>query len=410
VAGVEASFLQSSPKEVIDAYGSMNAYLTQGLGLTQADIYVLRARMVDYLTLPGQSGFAGNAAAGAAFLNALQNSPLSGHYTAYNYYLQSAIDAGTLGDVQTRVGGQVYADAASFLLRQPIWIDRAIMPYTTGRDLGIGQMRIWMATLGGYFDSDGRAGNAGSTEASAGSVIGATYRIDDRASAHLGIGYNWGSVGSAGASATVNTVLVTTGGRYGFSSLEAGPYVAAHANVGGVDYQGKRALGGGLGTASGGTDAAVYGVRADLGDVIRLAPFTVTPQAGLRVSHVTLGSFNESGSDLALHLNRLSQTNSSALADVDVGLDARQLDGWSIMPAMTLGFELALGDPQVKSAGSLYDFPVQQYSAYDSRYLVKGGLGVTARHDGYTVKAEANAVHGDGSNGVNGQLSFAYSF
>jgi hypothetical protein len=39
-------------------------YLTQGLGLTQADINVLRAKMVDYLTLPGQSGFVGNAAAG----------------------------------------------------------------------------------------------------------------------------------------------------------------------------------------------------------------------------------------------------------------------------------------------------------------------------------------------------------
>jgi hypothetical protein len=85
-------------------------------------IYVLRAKMVDYLTLPGECGFAGNAAAGAAFLNALQKSPLSGHYTAYNYYLLSAIDAGTLGGVQAQVGGQVHADAASYVLRQPMWL------------------------------------------------------------------------------------------------------------------------------------------------------------------------------------------------------------------------------------------------------------------------------------------------
>ncbi len=58
--------------------------------------------MVDYPALPGQSGFVGNAAAGAALLNELQNSPLSGAYTAFNYYLQSAIDAGTLGGVQRR--------------------------------------------------------------------------------------------------------------------------------------------------------------------------------------------------------------------------------------------------------------------------------------------------------------------
>ena len=112
----------------------MNAYLTQGLGLTQADIYVLRGKMVYYSELPGQSGFAGNAAAGAAFLNALQNSPLSGHYTAYNYYLQSAIDAGTLWGVETRAGGQIHADAASYLMRQPLWIDDAISPYAAGGD------------------------------------------------------------------------------------------------------------------------------------------------------------------------------------------------------------------------------------------------------------------------------------
>jgi hypothetical protein len=129
------------------------------------------------------------------------------------------------------------------------------------------------------------------------------------------------------------------------------------------------------------------------------------PQAGLRVSH-----FDERGSDLALHFNRLSQTNSSALAGVDISLDAQPLNGWTIMPAITLSYELALGDPRVESAGSLYEFPVQQYSAYDSRYLVKGSLGVAARHDGYTVKAEASAVHGDGSNGVDGQLSIAYLF
>ena len=68
-------------------------------------------------------------------MNALQDSPLSGHYTAFNDYLQSAIDAGTLGDVETQVGGQVHADAAASLLRQPLWIAAAVRPYMTGRDL-----------------------------------------------------------------------------------------------------------------------------------------------------------------------------------------------------------------------------------------------------------------------------------
>jgi protein-tyrosine phosphatase len=103
--GVEPGFLQTALDQAIASYGSMNAYLSEGLGLSQSDVYVPRAKMVDFLTLSGQSGFVGSAAAGAAFLNALQNSPLSGHYTAYNYYLQSAVDAGTLWGVEAQVGG-----------------------------------------------------------------------------------------------------------------------------------------------------------------------------------------------------------------------------------------------------------------------------------------------------------------
>jgi hypothetical protein len=403
--------LQAGLDQVIALYGSLNAYLIQGLGLTQADIYVLRAKMVYYSTLPGQSGFAGNAAAGAAFLNRLQNSPLSGRYTSYNYYLQSAIDMGTLGGVETQVGGQVHADAVSYLLRQPLWVDGAIAPYTSGRDLDVGQTRIWLAGLGSYFGSDGRTGFARSTERSAGSVMGGTYRIGDQASAYLGIGNILGSVGSAGASADVNTALATIGGRYGFSTLEAGPYVAARANVGWVDYQSQRALGQGLGTTQGNTDGAVYGGGADVGDVIRLAPFTVTPQLGVRVTQITLGSFNESGSELALGVNRIRHTSSNVLADLEVSLDPQKLDDWTIAPAVVVGYERALGSPQVESTGTLYGFTVSQYSAYDSQYLMKVGLAVTARHGAFTFKAAVNAVHAaEASSGINAQLSIGYKF
>ncbi len=74
------------------------------------------------------------------------------------------------------------------------------------------------------------------------------------------------------------------------------------------------------------------------------------------------------------------------------------------------GAELALGSPAVASSGSLYGFTVSQYAAYDSRYLLEGGLGVTAQHGAFGLKVGVNAVHGDGSTGVNGQLSVAYRF
>ena len=44
-------FLQAGLDQVIASYGWLNAYLIQGLGLTQADIYVLRAKMVYYLDI-----------------------------------------------------------------------------------------------------------------------------------------------------------------------------------------------------------------------------------------------------------------------------------------------------------------------------------------------------------------------
>jgi protein-tyrosine phosphatase len=418
-AGVQSGFAQAALAQVTTSYGSMNAYLTQGLGLSQADIYVLRARMVDYLTLPGQSTFAGNAASGAALLNQLRNSPLSGSYTPFNYYLRSAIDAGSLGGVQSRVGGQLTADAASFLSRQPLWLDAALSPYVAGpyvagpyvdgRDLASGETRIWMTDLGGYFATAAHDGAAAGTEGSAGSVIGATWRIDTRASLYVGMGYDWGSVGSAGAHADVGTALGTVGGRFAFTALDQGPYVAARADVGGVDYHGTRPLDDGLGTASGTTAGAVVSGQAVLGYVFPLASFTVTPHAGARITHVTLGGFDESGSELALSVARLSDTAFSLPFGIDVGLAERQLAGWSVTPTASLGAELALGNTRVASSASVYGIAVNQYAAYDSRYLLEGGLGFTARRGAFSVKAGVNAVLGDGSSGVNGQLTVAYA-
>ncbi len=314
--GVESSYLEAGLDQVIASYGSMYAYLTQGLGLTQADIYVLRARMVYYPVLPGQSGLEGNAAAGAAFLNALQNSPLSGAYTNFNYYLQSAIDAGTLGGVETRVGGQIHADAASFLLRRPVWIDEAIAPYASGRDLRESQTSFWGAGLGGGFWSTGGAGTASSTETSAGSILGVTHRFTGRSSINFGIGYNWGSVESSGASATLNTVLGTIGGRYAVSSLEVGPYVLARADLGWVDYQSRRDLGGALGIANGHTNGVFYGGLAGIGNIIRLAPFTFTLQTGVRIAGANVGSFDESDSELALNVGGINEIYPSVLFDL----------------------------------------------------------------------------------------------
>lgn len=414
--GVQESFLQTALAEVSALYPeatldeSLHDYLTQGMGLTQADIYVLRAKMVDYLSLPGQGAFVGNAAAGAAFLNALQNSPLSGAYTAFNYYLQSAIDAGTLGGVQAQVGGQARADAAAFLARQPFRLDAALAPYVDGRGLAPGQAQMWMGGLVGDFATSAHDGAASSAEHSAGTLAGLTYRIDAKASAFFALGYEWGSVGSAGGSANVDSAIGVVGARYGFASLEAGPFVAARASLSGVDYQGARTLGGGLGQANGGAPGAMISGQAVFGDVIPLPGFTVTPQAGVRVVRLDLGGFQESGGQLALAVDRLGLTTPSLLGGVEMGFNPWRAGGWTITPTVPLAAELTLGAAKASTSGSLYGFSVSQSAAYDSRYLLQGGVSVAARRGAFAIKAEVDATHGANSNGVNGQVSLALSF
>ena len=414
--GVQPSFLDAALDQISQTYpaatfdASMYAYLTQGLGLTQADIYVLRAKMVDFLTLPGQSGFVGNAAAGAALLNALQNSPLSGAYTAFNYYLQSAIDAGTLGGVEAQIGGQVRADAAAYLLRQPSRLDAALAPYVDGRDLAPGQARAWMGGLAGDFATAAHDGAASSSEHSAGMLGGLTYRIDAQASAFFALGYDWGSVSGAGGAATVGSAIGVVGGRYGFASLDAGPFVAVRASLSGVDYQGARSFGGGLGKANGGAPGAAISGQAVFGEVIRFSAVTVTPQAGVRVVHLDLGGFQESGSELALSVDRLNATTASLLSGVEFGFSPWLVSGWTITPTVPLAAELTLGAPNVSTSGGLYGLSVSQSAAYDSRYLLQAGLSVAARRGAFEVKAEINATHAADSNGVNGQVSVALSF
>ncbi|MCB2189057.1 MAG: tyrosine-protein phosphatase [Deltaproteobacteria bacterium] len=410
--GVEASYLEAGLDQVTATYGSLYAYLTEGLGLTQADIYVLRGKMVYYATLPGQAGLSGNAAAGAALLRNLQDSPLSGHYTSYNYYLQAAVDAGALGGVETRAGGQVHADAAAFLLRQPSRVDAAIRPFTQGADLAPGQTRVWLAGLGGLAETEGHDGIAESKESTAGSLIGVTHRLGDRASLSAGLGYAWGEVKSADATATPNTLLATLGGRYGFAALDAGLFLEGRVDAGWVHYRSDRDLGLGLGTASGKTDGAVYSGQVRLGDVIGLAPFTLTPQVGARVTGLNLGSFDENGSELALDVDSLDETYPSLLAELEAALAPQELGSWTLTPVATLGYERILGDPQIETSGTLYGFSVSQQSAYDSRNLFTAGLSLAATHGGLSLTGMVAGVMGDDAQttGINGQLSVAYNF
>lgn len=410
--GVDASYLQAGLDEITREYGSVDNYLKEGLGLSQATIYVLRAKMVHYAQLPGQSALRGNAAEGAGLLNALQNSTLSGHYTDYNSYLQSAIDAGTLGGVESQVGGQIYADTASYLLRSGSRLDRALAPNIDSRLLREGEGKLWLTALGGYLGTDGSEKAASSNEHTAGSLLGYTQRVNARLSAYGTVGYSRGSLGSANAEADANTTLLGTGARYAFEDLTHGPFAAADLNAGWVDYSSTRRLGGGLGTASGDTHGQIVGGTLRLGYVSPFDVVSIESSIGTRLTHLRMDAFHETGSELALDVASVSENSSSGLAGVNFAFTPQNLGSWTLSPAVNIGYEHSFSGPSVGTSGQIYPYTVWQHSAFDSRDIVNAGanIGLTRGALSLNLGGQAEMASGGDSHGFSGNLSVAYAF
>ncbi len=407
---VDASYLQAGLDEITTLYGSVDNYLKSGLGLSQATLYVLRAKLVEYASLPGAAGLSGNASRGAGLLLALQNSSLSGAYTAYNYYLQSAIDAGTLGGVENTVGGQLHADAASYLLRQPALLQSALAPYADGLDLRVGQRRVWTTGLASYLGTDGSSTAASSSEHTSGSLFGLTQRLSEQLSGYASVGYGKGSVGAAGASADTDLAYVATGARYGLGSLDRGAFLAADLSTGWVDYSSKRQIGGGLGAAKGDTHGNLYGATLRLGYLAGLGGVQVEPSVGLRSAHVNLHGFQEKGSEVALDVASLNETTHSALLDVKLALPATQAGAFSVQPTARMSYERFLGNPGVNSEGEVAGYTVKQASAYDSRNLVSGALGLAAVDGPFSAGLDLGLSKAQDSHGYSGNLHAAYRF
>lgn len=409
--GVQASYLQAGLDQVSARYGSMDNYLKQGLGLSQETIYVLRGKLVRYNSLPGMAALAGNAGAGALLLQQLQDSELSGDYSAYNYYLQSAIDAGTLGGVESTVGGQVHADAASYLLRQDALIERAAAGYASGIELKTGQTRLWSTALAGYLGTDRSAEAASSNEHTQGMMIGLTQRFSAQLSGHAGFGYSRGSVGSSGADVDTDLTFLRVGGRFAADSLEHGLFVDAGVSAGWLDYSSKRELGGGLGTAKGDSDGTLSGASLALGYRLPLTGVTLEPSLGLRVSHLDLSGFEEKGSELALHVDGQQATRRSATAAIKASFDGTRLGGgWQLVPGIELAYDHAFGSKQVHSDGRLLGLDIQQRAAFDSRDQFIGTFSLTASVDALSLGAEIGAIGGGDSQGVSGALKASYQF
>jgi hypothetical protein len=242
---------------------------------------------------------------------------LSGTYSAYNYYLQSAIDAGTLGGVEAQVGGQVHADAASYLLRQNALIEQAAAPYASGRSesRAIPVVDHRARRLPRHRRLVPRRKQQ---RTQPGLMVGITQRFSEQLSARGGFGYSKGTVGGAGGEADTDFTFFNLGARYGFTSLERGLFVDANASAGYVDYASKRELGGGLGTAKGDTHGNLTGATLALGYRAPVNGMILEPSLGVRISHLDLKGFKEQGSELALDVDDNTATRRSAVANLNV--------------------------------------------------------------------------------------------
>ncbi|MBC9249406.1 autotransporter outer membrane beta-barrel domain-containing protein [Pseudomonas alcaligenes] len=409
--GVQASYLQAGLDEVTAQYGSMDNYLKEGLGLSQETIYVLRGKMVYYSSLPGTAGLAGNAAAGAQLLTQLQNSSLSGDYSAYNYYLQSAVDAGSLGGVEATVGGQVHADAASYLLRQDGLIEQAAAPYTKGLDLQSGQRRLWLTSLAGYQGTDGSAQAASSNEHSQGLLLGITQRFSEQLSGHAGFGYSNGSVRSADGEADSDLTFVRGGARFAPGSLEQGLFVDADLSAGYLGYSSKRELGSGLGSARGDSHGSLAGAGLDLGYRVPMNGLTLEPSLGVRVSRLDLAGFQEKGSELALEVDGIRENRSSAVAKLKAAFAPIGLaSGWQLTPGIDVGYDHVLGDAQVDSQGQLQGLDISQRAAFAERDQFSAAVNLMASLGELELGAEVGAIGGGDSHGYSGSLKASYPF
>ena len=408
--GVEASYLQAGLDEVTAQYGSMDNYLKQGLGLSQETLYVLRGKMVYYNSLPGQVGLLGNAATGAQLLQQLQNSSLSGTYSDYNYYLQSAIDAGDLAGVQSTVGGQVHADAASYLLRQGAMIDQAAAPFTSGTDLKVGQYRLWSTALAGYLGTDGSSQAMSSNEHSQGLMVGLTQRFSEQLSAHASVGYSKGRVGGAGGEADTDLSFFSMGARFAIDGLEHGLFVDADASAGYVDYDSQRDLGSGLGTAKGESHGNLTGATLALGYRVPVSGVTLEPSLGIRVSKLNLSGFQEKGSELALDVDSIDETRRSAVANLNAAFAPIGMGAWQLVPGVQVGYEHVLGDHQVDSQGHLLGLDIEQRAAFDNRDQFTTGFNLMATLGPLSLGAEVGASVGGDSHGYSGGLKASYLF
>lgn len=358
--------------------------------------------------LPGQDGLRRNALAGAELLNALRDEPtLALRSSGYNQWLQGALASGNLGGLESRIGGQVHADAFAYLAHAPQQLQQSLR--TQLADARTGGPQLWVNGLDGNLDHDGGRGVANSKDTTSGLQAGLTQALSEQLALSGGISQSKGKVRTSGDSVDIDLTYLSLGSRYGFESLDSGPFVGGQIGVGYLDYSSKRKLGA-LGTAKGDSNGWMNNAAVNGGYRWKLDDWYVEPQAGLQVTRLSLDSFHEKNSEVNLDVKQGSHTYSSALFDVKAGRSL-QLNNWTLSPSASLGYERALNDgPGTSKATTNLGYSLEQTAAWQGKDLFKAGLGLDANYGAWGVSAGIQGVTGSGTSGGGGNVQVSYQF
>jgi uncharacterized protein YhjY with autotransporter beta-barrel domain len=358
--------------------------------------------------LPGQAGMTRNALVGAQLLNGLRDSSMALQNTGYNQWLQGALASGNLGGMETRVGGQVHADAFAYLAHQPQQLQSNLRNQLASTGGRIGRAQLWVNSPNDNLRHDGGNGIAKSKDSTNGLQAGMTYAATPQLALSGGVSQTKGKVRTAGDKVDIDLTYLSLGTRYGFNSLVRGPFIGAQAGIGYVDYSSKRNLGA-MGTAKGDSHGWMNNVAVNGGYRWKFKKWFVEPQIGLQTTHLNVSKLKEKGSELDLQVKQGSQSYSSALFDVKAGRSLK-LGKWRLIPSASLGYERALGHGIDTSKAGVQGYTLEQQAANHGKDLFKAGLDLDATYGNWGIKTGLKGVTGSGNSGGGANLEVSYRF
>jgi protein-tyrosine phosphatase len=361
--------------------------------------------------LPGQENLRRNALAGAKLLNSLRDDPeLALRKSGYNQWLQGALTGQNMGGLESKIGGQVHADAIAHMSHAPQKLQQSLhAQLAQPASSGFEGPALWVNTLNDSLNHRGGNGIEDSKDSVSGLQAGWTQAYSDKLVVSGGLSQTKSKVRSSGDSAQIDLTYLSLGARFGLDSLDNGLYLGGEVGTGHVNYSSKRKLGA-LGTAKGESGGWMNNVAAYTGYRLKFDDWYVEPQAGLQATKLKLDSFHEKHSEVDLNMKGSDTTYTSALFDVKAGRSF-EFEKWHVAPSVSMGYEHSLsGGVGESKASTNKGYGINQKSARQGDDLFNVGLSVDASFSDWTINTSVRGVSGNGTSGGSASSSITYKF